>query len=55
MCCCKHSQGVCISVLGCHMEYCLEFFTDTENLLKDTLHLGVRIDNCFVILAYDTK
>lgn len=37
------------------MEYCLEFFKDIENLLKDTLRLGVRISNCFVILTYDTK
>lgn len=37
------------------LEYCLEFFTDIENLLKDTLHLRVRIYSCFVILTYDTK
>lgn len=37
------------------MEYCLKFLTDSENLLKDTLHAGVQTDNCFVILTYDTK
>lgn len=55
MCCYKQSQGVCISILGCHIEYCLEFVTYTENLLKVTRHLGVRIGNCFAILTCDIK
>lgn len=55
MCRYKYLQLVCITVLACHMEYCLKFFTDSENLLKDTLHAGVQTDNCFAILTYDTK